>query len=166
MNGKITEKDAYNVAWKHFEFHAKQRLSLLQFYLIFTGVLATAIVTIFSLGGLYSLGIFLGILMAVKSLLFYKLDHRNKLLTKVAETVIREFERKFDFSYDNKYLDKIKVFTKAQEIPTEPETKQVKNIFTFPYSHGRVYKIIFVIFGFLGVASFIVFSILQVFATI
>lgn len=148
----IQEKDILDLAWKYFQQHAQQRISFLHFFVIFSGLITTALLTTFQEKyQAHTIGISLGILLSIISFIFWKIDDRNKFLTKLGENAIKEIESKYDFitNYDN--LEKLKLFSYEEE-----RTKEVKkngNIITRQMSHGKSYNLIFLIFFIIGIVG-------------
>jgi hypothetical protein len=129
-----------DIAWKYFQQHAQQRISYFNFFVIFSTILTTGIVTTFqkTFGSSY-LGVALGLLQAFLAFMFLKIDGRNRLLTKHSEDVIRKYESKF---IDDQSLPKL--FTDEETL-----TKSTKGIIT----HGTSYKIIYIFFLLWGLGA-------------
>jgi hypothetical protein len=84
---------ALNHAFKYFEVHASQRMTIFNFFTVLSGFVAAGLAT--ALQGtakLAVLGIGLGILLALLSFVFWKLDERTSFLVKHAERAIAELE--------------------------------------------------------------------------
>lgn len=80
-------------AWDYFQFHAQQRLTTFNFFIIFSSLLLGGLLTTFQ--DKYhapSLGAGAGLILVVISFVFWKLDSRNKQLIKNAEGALRELE--------------------------------------------------------------------------
>lgn len=88
-----TEKLAFDYAWNWFDFHGKQRMQLFNYFLIITGILATAYVTALD-KKLYSIGIAVCLLGIIQSVGFIIFDIRNRDLTERAEKALHAFEHK------------------------------------------------------------------------
>lgn len=129
-------------AWRHFEFHAKQRLSLFNFCLIWAGLIIAA----------WSQAITdsepqpivagaLGVILAVSALVFWRMDQRNTFLTKMSESVLSAAEASaFEggpvlFSTDNADA-KLK--------------KGLRFLFAPQWSHGQALRVLFVLMGVTG----------------
>lgn len=84
-------------------------------------------------------------MQAFLSLMFLKIDKRNKILTKHGEDTIKVFEKKY-------YTDKdLQLFTK-EEIKTDELKNKCKGQFICcrPLSHGKAFIHIFYFFFFVG----------------
>jgi hypothetical protein len=84
-------------AWKWFQMHAVQRTTMFNYFLIITGVLATAYIGLLKEGYGF-LAALLGILGCVTSLGFYCLDCRNRELVRFGEDALRQLEREYLFN--------------------------------------------------------------------
>lgn len=83
-------------AWKYFELHANQRITIFNYFLIISGALSAGLATTLQGSQRFSsLGVVLGVLLVVVSFVFWKLDQRVSYLIKHAETVIGEIEHNF-----------------------------------------------------------------------
>lgn len=85
-------KLGFEYAWKWFEYHASQRTSMFNFFLIATGILANAYVGLLK-EKLFTLAVWLGIMGALTSLAFLLLDCRNLGLVHMGEDILRELEK-------------------------------------------------------------------------
>jgi len=79
-------------AWKWFDYHARQRVSMFNFFLIASGLLATAYVNALK-DGQDDLGAVLSFLGALIAVVFVVLDCRNAMLIHLGEDVLRRIER-------------------------------------------------------------------------
>ena len=86
MNIDEFHEKEFDHAWRYFELHANQRMTVFNFFLVLVGLVAAGIAT--SRQGaqtLALLGVFLGLLLAFFSFIFWKLDQRVCFLMKQAE---------------------------------------------------------------------------------
>jgi len=91
-------------AWRWFEYHAKQRISMFNFFLVASGLLATGYVDALKqsnghLGGVLSL---FGMVIAI---VFTRLDQRNARLVYLGEDVLRRLEKESLFHDSFRGLD-------------------------------------------------------------
>lgn len=84
---------ALEYSFKYFDLHAKQRMTVFNFFLILSGALAGGIGAALQGEKPYALSAFLlsGLLITL-SLVFYKLDLRTSFLIKHAEFALKESE--------------------------------------------------------------------------
>lgn len=86
------------LAWKYFELHANQRISLIRFYIFILSFYVTGssyLVAKFNDNSCveeYGV-VFFSVIFIIISVLFWKLDQRNMNLIHIAEKSLRKFER-------------------------------------------------------------------------
>ncbi len=92
--GCVTDltKLRFEYAWKHFEYHARQRITMFNFFLIVTGIVANAYVRILD-DGLLNLATAISIIGIVISVGFFALDWRNTQLVHMGEAILNELEK-------------------------------------------------------------------------
>lgn len=79
--------------WDYFQFHAQQRLTTFNFFMILSSLLIGGMVTTFQKEfRVPALGAGVGVLLMLMSFVFWKLDARNKVLIKNAEDGLRDLE--------------------------------------------------------------------------
>jgi hypothetical protein len=90
----------YNYAWACFDFHAKQRMTMFNFFLIFAGFVINAWVQAMD-KQLYIPAIVVSLVGAVVAAVFVFLERRNEELVYIAEDVLEKLENDilFDFSF-------------------------------------------------------------------
>ncbi len=89
-------KARFDYAWRYFEFHAKQRTTMFNFFILFSGVLMNACFRL--LVGGYIL--FLGLTCAIGggiTIFFVFLERRNEELVHIAEDILRSLENEVLF---------------------------------------------------------------------
>ncbi|MBE6960368.1 MAG: hypothetical protein E7448_06570 [Ruminococcaceae bacterium] len=96
----LTEQDFYNQACAYFSYHAGQRTTMINYYIIVLG----ACLTIY--GNFISTAPFACILIAafmlIVSILFYNMDLRTKFDVKQSQSVICEFEQRYNVHLTHK----------------------------------------------------------------
>lgn len=140
-----------NYAWNYFALHAEQRMKTFNFYLI----LSTALISGFILGLTriknYQILAPIGVLLSLVSILFWKLDKRNRQLVRNGENAI-------------KFLDRLENLVREDEHP------HVLQIFAyddrnfekkFCSSYSAIFNSIFLVFGCLGFVAFVCCLILK-----
>ncbi|MDP9190476.1 MAG: hypothetical protein M3P06_02080 [Acidobacteriota bacterium] len=81
-------------AWASFALHAGQRLTTFNFFIILSSLLINGlVVTLQRDFRVPNIGVVIGLLLAVLAFIFWKIDVRNRQLIKLAEDVIKYFER-------------------------------------------------------------------------
>lgn len=96
------EKMRFDYAWRWFDFHAKQRTTMFNFFLIVTGIVANGIFALLKdpvQQGPATIASFSGALITIG---FIFLEFRNRALVKYAEDVLFHIEKSQIFSWDVK----------------------------------------------------------------
>jgi hypothetical protein len=89
----ISPKDTLEHAWRYFELHAAQRMSMFNYFLVLFGLVSAGLAGALQAdGALRVAGVFLGIALTVTTHVFGKLDERSSFLVKHAEAALREAE--------------------------------------------------------------------------
>ena len=146
----IKEETILNVAWLYFQQHANQRIGYFNFFVIFSSLLTTGLLTTFQDNfRIHYLGIIIGLLQMICSFAFWKIDDRNKALTKNGENVIKNIEHNYYINNDVSYSNKLRLFTN-EEIETNKLKKMNKNIILKQISHSKSFNIIFITFFIIG----------------
>lgn len=86
------EKLRFDYAWKWFDFQAKQRMQLFNFFLIITGILATAYISAYE-KRLFIMSIAVGLIGTLQAFGFLVFDVRSRELTRYAEDVLEKIEK-------------------------------------------------------------------------
>lgn len=156
MDESIKDKEWLDLAWKYFQMHAQQRISYFNYFVIFSTILSTCLLTTFQKDfQVPFIGIFISLIQMLLSIIFWKIDGRNKFLTKHAETVIKRIETDYsglEMNNNCLFCDE-EVGTRIQK-----EKDKNKNIFIRQISHGKSYNIIYSIFFFLGLLGLVISS--------
>jgi hypothetical protein len=139
-----TKTLALYYAWDHFAYHAQQRQTVFNFFLLLVGgCVAAYSSTMGESGGDYNyFRSFLGVVLALASLVFWRLDQRNARLVKISENALKNLEAQM-----------------AKEI-NEPSIRLIANaekrVSGFPFSKiesfGQIYGLIFAVGGLVGLA--------------
>jgi hypothetical protein len=85
---------AWDHAWKYFNVHATQRMSVFNFYLIFVGLLTAGMVKTFDQGFPFPwFGCVLGGSLILMSFIFWRFDERTRFLIQRGEDALKVLER-------------------------------------------------------------------------
>lgn len=87
----------FDYAWKWFSYHAAQRITMFNYFLLVTGILANAYVVLIK-EGLFVIATVLAGVGTLTSVGFLCLDCRNKQLVELGEDVLEKLERDTIFS--------------------------------------------------------------------
>lgn len=153
---EIKDSEVLNLAWSYFSLLAKQRLTYFNYFIILMGVISTALITSFQEKlDIHIVGIGLGFLEIFLCFIFWKIDDRNKFLTKHTENIIKYIERGYK-------CEKLKVFTAEEQMTQKLRELQRGNLFfKKQLSHSQLYKTFYIVFSIIGLAGIIVSIILQ-----
>jgi hypothetical protein len=143
-----TKTLALYYAWDHFAYHAGQRQTVFNFFLLVVGgCVAAYSAMIGESGAEYNyFRSFLGAVLALASLLFWRLDQRNARVVKISEEALKKLEARM-----------------AKDI-NEPSIRLMeyadKKVSRFPFSKiesfGQIYGVVFAVSGLVGIAMAIV----------
>lgn len=148
LDPRVTPDKETEHLWRYFALHAQQRISVFNFFVVFSGVIATGI------GGALQAGrtntflvVVLGLLLALLSFVFSRLDQRNSDLVKISERALRASERNYLPGYAQIFEREAKVGLSS----AFPEDQKTQTTWTF----GRSFRFLFLMMGIMGlVASF------------
>ncbi|MBX5159846.1 hypothetical protein HJB89_22425 [Rhizobium sp. NZLR8] len=140
-NDDIDYTAALNHAWKYFELHANQRMTLFNFFSAFSGLIVAGIGATLQASSKYAFaGAGLGLVLTAVSLIFWKLDQRASFLVKHAEDTHASIEA-FAFK-------KFRLFT------DEPEKYRAASKsggwLIGPWTYGQSFRLLFSLMGLSG----------------
>ncbi|KAA0891611.1 hypothetical protein [Oryzomonas rubra] len=159
----ISEKEILDIAWKYFQQHASQRISYFNFFVLFSSFMTTGLITTFHPQfRAHAVGVAIGFMQVFLSFIFWKVDERNKFLTRIGENAIKEIEKKYELEgccQHNPHPIQMFLHEVAQ---TENVLNDQKNV---PFlkkqiSHSKSFNMIFVVYAFVGFcgACFAIYS--------
>lgn len=135
MNEKSTF--SYENAWKYFEIHSQQRMTIFNFYITIVGLLAAGCgVSLQQGGGYIYFSTPIGIFISFVTLIFYKLDDRTSKLIKRSEKVLAKFEMKYASSSEG-------IFTS--------EDSDINKGFLSTWTYGRCFRLVYITLANAGV---------------
>lgn len=123
-------------AWRYFQHHANQRMSVFNFFIFFAGLLIAGLTA--SIQGsqrFAALGIGLGLLLVLLAFVFWKLDQRACFLIRRAEAALGQLE--FEFLPSPAQI----VGKERTEIHQSPERL---------WTHRRSFGLIFIVVALVG----------------
>jgi len=139
-----TKTLALYYAWDHFAYHAGQRQTVFNYFvLLIGGCVAGYSATMGQSGAEYTyFRIFLGVVLALASLVFWRLDQRNARLVKVSEEALKDLEAQIAKEIN---VPSVRLMTNTE-----------KNVSRFPFSKiesfSQIYGLIFAVSGLVGLA--------------
>jgi hypothetical protein len=99
----VDHSQRFDYAWKWFEFHAKQRTTMFNFFLVFTGIIASGIFSLLKEPSSNHLAAAAAsVFGCFVSLGFIVLEFRNRALVDCAEDVLLHLEQSEIFSWNEK----------------------------------------------------------------
>jgi hypothetical protein len=136
---------AFEHAWRYFDLHAQQRMTVFNFFLFLVGLVGAGIATSAQAAKeLAILGCFLGLLLAFISFIFWKLDQRVSFLMKRAELAMASLESQLP-------NDIARLFN--GEPPLTAEACATGNGWTRHWTYGRSFRITFCTTGAFGILA-------------
>ena len=125
--------------WRYFELHAQQRMTVFNFYIAITGLLAAGIGFTLQQGEKYVLFTSLmGIFVSFISFIFWKLDQRVSMLIKNAELALMDLEIQFEN-------------TKLRMITKDNGNNSLNLGIQSVWSYGKCFRMSFFIVGVTGI---------------
>lgn len=126
-------------AWRYFELHAQQRMTVFNFFLAITGLVAAGIGVGLQAGTKFSaLVSLLGMFLSLVSFLFWKLDQRVSIMIKNAEKALFAIEKIAT-------IQDVSIFSLDQ---ANNNSKGLLSIWTY----GRCFRVSFLTVGLIGLA--------------
>ena len=155
--GKIKEESSDHLdraighAWKYFELHASQRMTLFNYFSALSGLIVAGIGAAFQAPPKYAfVAAALGLVLSTVSFIFWKLDQRASFLVKHAEEVHAVLEASA--------FEKAKLFT---DEPSKFYTASTASGWLLrPWTYGRSFRLLFCLMGLAGLLA-AVFSIFR-----
>ena len=147
--------DQRQYVWNYFQLHASQRLITFNFYIVISTAIAAGYIVALGVSSIPVLAIMLGFTISLLSFIFWKLDVRNKLLTKNAEEALKYLEALTYTLGDKNESNVLKIFTYEEE-----QTNRLKMNKSFwpwknHYSYSKCFNIVFGVFGILGLLGMV-----------
>ncbi|MGN6155711.1 MAG: RipA family octameric membrane protein [Sphingomicrobium sp.] len=123
-------------AWRYFELHAHQRVTVFNYYIVFAGIILAGLAASLQRNDDFAaLGIALGVLLVLLSWVFWQLDRRAAFLVKHAERALETLE--------------VQLPIEAQLFRQEPEAPKPK----WHWTYGRSFRFIFLVMSLVGLAG-------------
>lgn len=141
---------ALDHAWRYFGLHAQQRISVFNFFVVLSGILATGIGAGLQAGKhMTPVVLILGLLLALFSFVFYRLDGRGAELVKLAEAALMAGE--------NTCMPEF-----ARIVVKEANQRALSSSQPRTWTFGRSFRLIFWVMGTAGiiVSSYALFRII------
>lgn len=138
------EQAAMSHAWDYFAFHAQQRQTVFNYFLILVAASIAAYAGTLGKSEAAYFHLMIGFLISISSLLFWRLDKRNARLVKLAEDPLKKLE----FRLANKTnISSIEILVAADNKAGSPFWSMFK-------SFRQIFRVVFALTGLVGVAIF------------
>jgi len=135
MSNPFGPGDAGQHVWNYFQMHAAQRMSVFNFFLVISALVAAGLAA--ALQGsvrFAAFGIPLGLLLVLIAFVFWKLDQRTSHLIKHAEQALKELEHTFPGAAFHLFLTE----------PTKTmDAVRTGNWWTRPWTYGKSFRLVF-----------------------
>lgn len=143
MSDDINNQLAFDHAWRYFELHAQQRITVFNFFLAISGLVSAGVGVCLQQGTNFSLlASLLGVFLILVSFIFWKLDQRVSEMIKLAESAICQLEATVAGS-------NMLIFTKDRQ---SPPTNGLFAVWTY----GRCFRVSFLTVSIVGLAFAII----------
>jgi len=129
---------AFEHAWKYFEVHSQQRMTVFNFYITVVGLLAAGCGIALQQGGKFMyFSIILGFFISFITFIFYKLDGRVSVLIKNSEKALKNLEMNYEH-------------TSAKIFLSEDSQHYINSGLFSVWTYGRCFRIVFSALGLTG----------------
>ena len=136
------EKFLASVVWNHFQVHAGQRMTIFNFYVVFSSLLSGAILTALQAPNRHDFTLsVLGLGLVMISFVFWRLDERNRLLIHCSEDALKALEA--EAWKDHPKAEIMRVFTYSDKRSSEKKVH---------LRYSACFRIVFVSFALFGAA--------------
>jgi hypothetical protein len=113
MTDKITVVQEFEIAWKWFDLHAKQRQTNIQFGITLIGALFASIGYCMQ-AGLYSGSLIIALFGILCCFVFHGIDRRNSSLVKCSESVLKDIFVSMD--KESNIEGRMNMFSKSERL--------------------------------------------------
>jgi len=157
MSENLEPKDLLDIGWKYFQQHAQQRIAYFNFFVVFSVLVTSCLMTTFQEKfEIHYVGIFLGVCQIIISYVFWKIDERNKFLTKHGENLIQKIENKYILAENDLEKEELSLFSTEEKHTCNIRSAQKgKGFLKKQISHSTSFRIIFIFFFLIGLFGMI-----------
>lgn len=125
-------------AWRYFQLHAAQRITVFNYFLVATGLAFAGVATAVQANDWrVALAIPGGVLLAMTAFVCWKLDQRSAFLVKQAEAALAAAEREV-------LPPSGRLFAMGEAVDSKPRGH---------WTYGRTFRTVFLMVGIIGLAS-------------
>ncbi|MBV7576560.1 hypothetical protein KW846_27960 [Pseudomonas sp. PDM32] len=138
MNNDVKLERSLDHAWRYFELHAQQRMTVFNFFLAISGLVAAGIGISLQQGMSFSFLVsLLGVFLSLISFLFWKLDQRVSLMIKNSEIALIA-------------LEKIATTSDASIFSSDQAQSKSTGLLS-TWTYGKCFRISFMSVGLMGI---------------
>jgi|ERR1700722_18351328 hypothetical protein len=141
-NFSDAEQAAMSHAWNYFAFHAQQRQTVFNFFLILVGASIAAYAATLAKPEATYFHLTIGLLILTSSALFWRLDKRNARLVKLAEEALKKLEFRLANKTDISSIEMLAV----------ADIKVGGRFWSMFESFTQIFRVIFLLTGVVGLA--------------
>jgi hypothetical protein len=151
----MTDAELRKQSWDFFQVQAGQRLTTFNFYIALSSLLTGGLAaTLKNDIDIPLAGFAFGLLLTLFSLIFWKLDQRNRYLIKSAEQVLKFFESRADYPDEAGKPHVVKRFLREEFETNELRRRERSWLFWRNYySYTDCFTTVFLAFGSIGAAG-------------
>ncbi len=148
----LIERDR-KYAWDYFQLHSSQRIATFNFFITLATAVLAGLGTVLS-GSVQipALAIIFGIVLALFSFIFWKVDQRNKMMIKNAEEALKKIELLLE-EQGAPHLPVFSLFRQDDENVHELRRYRPKVFWKKYYSYTNSFNTIFFTFGLFGMVG-------------
>lgn len=158
MDEKWTLREQREYAWNYFELHAKQRMSLFNYFVLIAALLTAGLAGSFSKNGssllISIISLLLAISLVVISFVFWKLEQRVRQLIKHAEEALKTLE-KHSINCDTNIDKHLALFSEEEKLRTKYKKKNIFSPWLWYMSYYQCFRTIYIVFIFIGLLGVI-----------
>ena len=150
----MNDRELRKQAWDFFQMQSGQRLATFNFYVVISSLLCTGLAASFKAESNNPyLGVSFGCLLALFSMAFWKIDHRNKTLIRGAEDTLKFFEKSSPFHLGSGIPHLAIRFLREEFETEEKRASRTWNVWSNGYSYSECFGFIFSVFSLVGLGG-------------
>jgi hypothetical protein len=139
--------------WGYFQYHASQRTTVFNFYLVTCALLTTGYLHVVATSSAFNVAIILGLLFPLLSFIFWKLDCRNVEMVELAEKAMVALEQMYIPKEDEGSPTALEIFSNEAKQTREAESRISFWSWRNHYRHKHCFHLIFWSISALGILA-------------
>src|SRR6266853_2054763 len=137
-------------AWNYFALHAEQRLKAFHFFIILATTILGGFLLLFRYGQSHKWTAVLGILLALLSFVFWKLDVRTRTLVKNGEDALKFLDAQHGLPNIDGVPHPLRMFSRDDYLTNR---SPFFPLLTGHFSYLRCFNYVFVVFALIGLVG-------------